>query len=431
VADAWFPHPDGAKWTYRWSDTTYNPNGTTEAVTVSSQADPSGCGWDVSWTGDTKIPLSSSSGGSGPVLDSPDNGTMCFLDQNFGLVNTNWSSTPPPINEPPLCSGSGQCSNSLGSTLYDVIWGNRSPVLAEPLLQGSSWSGRGGGDGSVTSFNQYTGMQRVVVPAFPKGVLAAVVRSQIALAGTPGDDYGSGNRTTWWVYGVGPVKVVFDHVDGSVTTAELQSTSLRPGAAPPDANYFPLKVGLKNTYSYTNSKHLRKASIERMSVAAAANDSARIIVKSVSGPIRAAGQYIFSLRLNGLRSTYGTTAAATLAKFPRLGHKRHFFNPVDLMTYGFSPMLPAYATPGMSWKSGNAYDLQVYGVKGRTWLVGVRTVRVPAGKFQALEVKSVLTQRGHPYGSGTRTMWFAAGRGLVKLVFRHRDGSVSQVQLLK
>jgi hypothetical protein len=61
----------------------------------------------------------------------------------------------------------------------------------------------------------------------------------------------------------------------------------------------------------------------------------------------------------------------------------------------------------------------------------VRTVRVPAGKFQALEVKSVLTQRGHPYGSGTRTMWFAAGRGLVKLVFRHRDGSVSQVQLLK
>jgi hypothetical protein len=156
-----------------------------------------------------------------------------------------------------------------------------------------------------------------------------------------------------------------------------------------------------------------------------------MMVKSVRGPIRAAGQYIFSLRLDGLRSTYGVTSAATLAKFPRLGHRRHFFNPLDLMTYGFSPVLPAYPVRGTSWKSGNRYDLQVYGVKGRTWVVGVRSVRVPAGRFKALEVKSVLRQRGYPYGSGTRTMWFATGRGLVKLVFRHRDGSVSLVQLLK
>ena len=63
-------------------------------------------------------------------------------------------------------------------------------------------------------------------------------------------------------------------------------------------------------------------------------------------------------------------------------------------------------------------------------VVGVRTVRVPAGTFQALEVRSVLTQAGHRFGSGVRTMWFAPGRGLVKLVFDHRDGSVSTVQLL-
>jgi hypothetical protein len=58
-------------------------------------------------------------------------------------------------------------------------------------------------------------------------------------------------------------------------------------------------------------------------------------------------------------------------------------------------------------------------------------VRVPAGTFQALELQSTLTQRGFPFGSGVRTMWFAAGRGLVKLVFKHRDGSTSVVQLLK
>lgn len=73
----------------------------------------------------------------------------------------------------------------------------------------------------------------------------------------------------------------------------------------------------------------------------------------------------------------------------------------------------------------------MYGVKGTSRIVGVRKVRVPAGTFSALEVRSVLTQAGHPFGSGVRTMWFSPNRGLVKLVFDHHDGGVSTVQLLK
>ena len=46
-------------------------------------------------------------------------------------------------------------------------------------------------------------------------------------------------------------------------------------------------------------------------------------------------------------------------------------------------------------------------------------------------MRSTLTQKGFRYGSGTRTSWFAPGKGLVKLVFRHRDGSVSTVERLK
>jgi len=42
-----------------------------------------------------------------------------------------------------------------------------------------------------------------------------------------------------------------------------------------------------------------------------------------------------------------------------------------------------------------------------------------------------LTQPGFKFGSGTRTMWIVDGKGLVKLVFRHRDGSTSTVELLK
>lgn len=431
-ADDWFPHPPGGQWTYFWTDTKYNPHGTQEQVTVKTQAASNGCGWQLAWTGDIQVPLSSTSGS--PVIDQPDNGTMCFQDQNYGLENTDYSGTTPPINEPLLCAGvssSGGCVNSLGSALFDVVWGSRNPVISEPLLQATTWDGRGGGDGSVTSANRYLGLQLVKVAAFPKGVMAAALESDIALAGTPGDDYGSGSRTTWWVYGVGPVKVVYDHVDGSETTVQLQATNLKPLALRPDADYFPLRVGLHGTYEWTNTKHLRKPEIDRISVDAAANRTGRVKVRSVSGPIRAVGEYLFSLRLDGLRTTFARTSAATLLHFPVLAHDRHFFNPVDLMIFGFNPVLPDYGTPGTVWHSGNRYDTKMFGVTGFTSVVGIRRVKVPAGTFNALEVRSSLQQRGHGYGSGTRLMWFAPGRGLVKLVFHHRDGSTSVVQLLK
>ena len=41
----------------------------------------------------------------------------------------------------------------------------------------------------------------------------------------------------------------------------------------------------------------------------------------------------------------------------------------------------------------------------------------PGGTINVLAASS-LTQAGFPYGSGTRTMWFAPDKGLVKLVFR-------------
>ena len=61
----------------------------------------------------------------------------------------------------------------------------------------------------------------------------------------------------------------------------------------------------------------------------------------------------------------------------------------------------------------------------------MQPVTVPAGHFQALAVRSVLKQPGFPFGSGTRTCWFAPASGLVKLVFQHGDGSVSTVTLLR
>lgn len=429
IADTWLPHPANAKWQYDWSDTTYDPSGTIENVVVQQQQGPS---FTLAWADSADQPPSQSQFLCPPGADL---GTMAFQDASTGLVNTNWVSCPPPSNMPILCPATASgCSNSLAGTLFDVIWGNRVPVLSEPVLQGTTWTAAGGGQDEVTSSSQYLGVRLVKVPAFPRGVQAIVIESQIALGdGSPGDDYGSGIRYIWWVRGVGPVKVVFDHADSSnsISTAVLTQTNLKPEAPLPDANYFPLRQGLSEKYEWTNTKHMRQAEIERVTVESVSNNTAQVEAKSISGPMRAVGVYEFTLGLDGLRSPSGSNAGSSLVKFPPLGHRRHFFTPIDLMTYGFNPVLSAYPQAGQAWASGSAFDFHVYGVKGRTWVIGIRKVHVPAGTFEALEVRSILTQRGHPFGGGVRTMWFAAGRGLVKLVFRHRDGSISVVQLLK
>jgi hypothetical protein len=109
--------------------------------------------------------------------------------------------------------------------------------------------------------------------------------------------------------------------------------------------------------------------------------------------------------------------------------RRRFFTPFDLMVYGFGPIVPVYPRKGETWRSSrDTSDWRVFGVTGKSTLTGTRTVKVPAGKFKATLVTSTLQQKGYRFGSGVRKAWFAPGKGLVKLVFRHRDGSVSTVQ---
>jgi hypothetical protein len=428
-AAGWLPHPADATWTYQWTDSVYQTAPTNENVTVKSTNGSSFVlAWDTKDAGTPDAPQSS--------------GSVSFQDTAFGLVNTDWTSTPPPSTFPILCATLASCGNSLASAFYNVIWGARAPVLFEPLLQGTSWSATGGAGNDVTSQNDYLGTEQITVPAFGQPVTAAKIQSTITQAGALGDPYGSGVRTTWWVYGVGPVKVVFQHAGGSgaaVTTAVLQATNQTAQPPPLDANYFPMQAGLKGTYRWTNARYFKKPEVESFSVDQAANDTAIIKVQSVSGPMKVAGAYQFTTRVDGVTSVASATKAASLAKLPPLGpsslpaaKRRHFFTPFDLMTFGFSPLIPAYPAPGNTWSSdANSRDFAVYGVNGSSRVVGVQTVKVPAGTFKALVVASKLTQPGFRFGSGTRTMWFAPGKGLVKLEFRHADGSVSVVELIK
>jgi hypothetical protein len=427
----WFPHASDATWTYQWTDSAYATTPTTEAVTVDSKT--SGSTFVLAWTTD---------GQNNPDGAVTSTGSVWFQDSSSGILNPQpgWSSTLPPPEFPPLCAALTQCGNSLASTLYNVIWGTRNPVLLEPVLQGSEWSSTGGYQNDVSGSSVYMGTEKITVPAFPDPVLAAKVQTQVSQAGALGDPYGSGVRTTWWVYGVGPVKVVFAHAGGTaapITTAVLQSTNQKPQAAPSDANYFPYSTTAGGLYTWTNKKYFKKPEVEKIALSQAANGTAVFKITSVSGPMKVAGSYEFTTRLDGVISVQSATQAASLAQLPPLGpasqppdKRRHFFTPFDLMQFGFNPIMPAYPAAGATWSSDpNGRDFAIYGVTGSSRVLGVQTVKVPAGTFHALVVASVLKQPGYPFGSGTRTSWFAPGKGLVKLVFRHGDGSVSTVEL--
>jgi hypothetical protein len=74
----------------------------------------------------------------------------------------------------------------------------------------------------------------------------------------------------------------------------------------------------------------------------AANGTAIAKFSSASGPMKVAGAYQFTTRLDGVTSVASATKAASLVKLPPLGpsalaadKRRHFFTPFDLMTFGF------------------------------------------------------------------------------------------------
>ena len=425
--DQWLPSPENASWTYEWFDSGYAPRRTKEVYTVKQREATS---FRLAWTTEG--------------LGNPDDavqsaGEVDYRRSDTGLINLNWASTPPPPEFPVLCATVANCSNSVAGTHYLLIWGNRSPVLLEPLVRNSRWSSAGGANSDVSSASRYVGRRKVTVPAFPNGVNASVVETDITQAGALGDPYGSGIRTVWWVRGVGPVKIAFRHVGGELTQAELTQTNLAPRPAPSDVDWLPLNRGDKMRFRWRNDKHLRRWSTQSAEVTDVVNQTSRVDVKDVSGPIKVNGSYLFSSRLSGVSNTTGVTRSASRSKLPPLGplsapadRRRRFTTPFDFMAFGFNPVLPSYPKQGQTWTARRgSRDHKIYGVVGTSRVLGLRRVRTPLGRLRALAVESTMTQNGFRFGSGTRTMYFAPNRGLVKLVFRHRDGSVSTVERLR
>jgi hypothetical protein len=102
------------------------------------------------------------------------------------------------------------------------------------------------------------------------------------------------------------------------------------------------------------------------------------------------------------------------------------------MVFGFDPVVPVYPRKGETWRaSRDARSWRIFGVTGSSKVLGTRIVKTPAGRYRTIAVRSKLRQRGYAFGSGTRTSYFATGKGLVKLVFHHRDGSTSTVERIR
>ena len=374
----WLPSSDGATWTYEWSNTSFAPTPTKEIYTIGAKQDTA---FRLDWT------TAGADNGEGTI---PAAGIMEFDRTEAGLINLGWTSTPPPPGYPILCAQPSECANSLVGTMFMTIWGSRSPVLAEPLLRKTRWTSVGGADNDVSSENRYLGVERVAVPAFPDGIDAAKVESTVTQAGAIGDPFGSGVRTVWWARGVGPVRVVFRHASGEQSTGELFNTNLTPLPLPSDVNYLPFTTGDTMTYRWSNSKHMKKYSEQRFSVAAVSNNTARVDVESLDGPIRVGGSYIFATRLEGITSIAASTQSQSIADFPPLGprsqpaeRRRHLLTPFDFMTFGFNPVLPGYPDKGVTWQSDrSSSDFKVFGVTGESTVLGMKKVKTPAGKFQ-------------------------------------------------
>ena len=122
AAGGWLPHAADATWTYQWTDSVYNTTPTNEASR--SRARPA---------------RASCSPGRPTAQDNTPTRRRAPAPCR-SRTRTSASSTPTGRarrrrrRSPCSARRSRQCGNSLASTYYNVIWGARAPVLAEPLL---------------------------------------------------------------------------------------------------------------------------------------------------------------------------------------------------------------------------------------------------------------------------------------------------------
>ena len=251
-------------------------------------------------------------------------------------------------------------------------------------------------------------------------------------------------RTVWWVRGVGPVKIFFRHTGGEIGQATLLSHE--PDGAPGALRrqLLPLDQGRRpRRFRWRNSKHMKQL-VDAAGHGRRRSSTTRRASTSRASPGRSsvAGSYVFSTPPERRRRTSRRTKARDArARSRRSGprsapadKRRHFFTPYRPHGLRLQPGARAPTRPRGSRGAArrSAATARSSASPASTRCSARQTVSDPGRALHARSaVRSTLRQKGFRFGSGTRTSWFAPGKGLVKLVFRHRDGSVSTVERLK
>ena len=252
--DLWLPHSANAAWTYQWTDTTYATTPTLEKVTVKSQT-----GAALRARVDDGRARQPGRRGRAP------------RERCRSRRRTPASSTPTGRalrrRRPSRCSArrSPSCGNALSSTLYNVIWGARQPVLAEPLLQGLDLDEHGR--------RRERRLEHVLVPRPREGRRAGIPERRRGGEGDVDDHPGRrARRPVRQRHAHDLVGVrrrpgedrVRPHGRRSRTgdDAELQSTNQTPLPSPTDVDFFPLRKGKTLAFRWTNTKYLKKPEVD-------------------------------------------------------------------------------------------------------------------------------------------------------------------------
>ena len=300
------------------TNTVYNPTPTNE--NGHGQGAPSGHAFTLAWT-------------------TKDRGTRrTRLEHRHGLAPgdeprrrriTDWSPPPPPANFPILCASTDSCGEQpRSSTLLQHHLGQPRPGPRRAAHRGATWTATGGATNDVAATSTYVGhgegdgARRSRAPS-----LRAKVAASITQAGALGDPYGSGVRTIWWVYGVGPVKIEFQHAGGSsapVTTSVLQTTNLKAKPLPPRPDYFPLEKGRKGDVQLDEREAPEEAAGREVR-RRPGRERLRALQRQAACPGRSAAPAPTASRTrpDGVTSISGDRRRRpSLAKFPPLGPKR-------------------------------------------------------------------------------------------------------------
>jgi hypothetical protein len=182
----YFPLGIGTKWIYAWRNDTHHADLITETIEVTGQSG-------------TRYTL-------GAHHEQAD-GQFWLGEWAHGLRWSGWSTQGGPGFPLPM---------------YMLLYYAYVPTdfFRQPLLPGENWLGWGRTEVSLPEHDGLSTVSSVSqTVSVTAGTFTDVMQLNTVISGT--NDYLSGERDMWFAPGVGLIKLVYSHDDGSVTTAEL------------------------------------------------------------------------------------------------------------------------------------------------------------------------------------------------------------------